>query len=96
MTLAEEKDLLARFAKRAGGGEMLNIHDLKAAYEQAFGTPPATAPSIIFCTGTAGANSCRVRFIPDAIARRRTPLKKPFSSRCEQSPPRRRQAAARY
>ena len=56
MTLAEEKDLLARFAKRAGGGEMLNIHDLKAAYEQAFGTPPATAPSIIFCTGTAGAN----------------------------------------
>src|SRR5690349_24853326 len=32
MTLAEEKALLARFAKAAGAGEMLNIHDLKAAY----------------------------------------------------------------
>ena len=37
MTLAEEKALLARFAKGAGAGEMLNIHDLKAAYEQAIG-----------------------------------------------------------
>ena len=37
MTLAEEKALLARFAKRAGAGEMLNINDLKAAYEQAIG-----------------------------------------------------------
>ena len=34
MTLAEEKALLARFAKAAGAGEMLNIHDLKAAYEK--------------------------------------------------------------
>ena len=38
MTLAEEKALLARFAKAAGAGEMLNIHDLKAAYEKAIGT----------------------------------------------------------
>ena len=30
MTLAEEKALLARFARAAGPGEMLNIHDLKA------------------------------------------------------------------
>ena len=37
MTLAEEKALLARFAKAAGAGEMLNIHDLKAAYEAAIG-----------------------------------------------------------
>src|SRR3984893_1016902 len=37
MTVAEEKALLARFAKAAGAGEMLNIHDLKAAYEQAIG-----------------------------------------------------------
>jgi transposase len=36
MTVAEEKALLARFAKAAGAGEML-IHDLKAAYEQAIG-----------------------------------------------------------
>src|SRR2546421_5293565 len=35
MTLAEEKALLARFAKAAGAGEMLNIQDLKAAYEKA-------------------------------------------------------------
>ena len=37
MTLAEEKALLNRFAKAAGAGEMLNIHDLKAAYEKAIG-----------------------------------------------------------
>ena len=33
MSLAEEK----AFARAAGAGEMLNIHDLKAAYEQAIG-----------------------------------------------------------
>jgi len=37
MTLAGEKTLLARFSKAAGAGEMLNIHDLKAAYEKAIG-----------------------------------------------------------
>ena len=37
MSLAEEKAFLARFARAAGAGEMLNIHDLKAAYEQAIG-----------------------------------------------------------
>src|SRR5439155_17648961 len=37
MTLAQERALLARFAKRAGAGEMLNIDDLKAAYEEAIG-----------------------------------------------------------
>src|SRR5271157_5770440 len=37
MTLAEEKALLNRFAKAAGAGEMLNIHDIKAAYEKAIG-----------------------------------------------------------
>jgi transposase len=37
MTLVEEKALLVRFAKAAGAGEMLNIHDLKAAYEKAIG-----------------------------------------------------------
>ena len=30
MRLAEEKTLLRRFAKAAGAGEMLNIHDLQA------------------------------------------------------------------
>ena len=37
MTLAEEKALLAGFPKAAGAGEMLNIHDIKAAYEKAMG-----------------------------------------------------------
>jgi hypothetical protein len=35
--VVEEKALLARFAKAAGAGEMLNIHGLKAAYEKAIG-----------------------------------------------------------
>ena len=43
MTLAGEKALLAYFAKAAGAGEMLNIHDLKAAYEQAIGHPTSNS-----------------------------------------------------
>ena len=56
MAVTEEKALLARFAKAAGAGEMLNIHDLKAAYEQAIGNRTATAQSITFWPGMAGAN----------------------------------------
>ena len=37
MTLTEEEVLLARFGKAAGAGEILNVHDLKAAYEKAVG-----------------------------------------------------------
>src|SRR5262249_47734303 len=46
MTLAEEKALLARFAKAAGAGEILSIHDLKAAYEKAIGH--ATSDSTVY------------------------------------------------
>ena len=46
MTLAEEKVLLERFAKATGAGEMLNIHDLKAAYEKAIGHP--TSDSTVY------------------------------------------------
>ena len=46
MTLAEEKALLTRFARAAGAGEMLNIHDLKAAYEKAIGH--ATSDSTVY------------------------------------------------
>ena len=46
MTLAQEKALLARFAKAAGAGELLNIHDLKAAYEKAIGH--ATSNSTVY------------------------------------------------
>ena len=43
MTLSEEEALLARFGRAAGAGEMLNIHDLKVAYEQAIGHPTSTS-----------------------------------------------------
>src|SRR3974377_2592779 len=43
MTLAEEKALLARFGKAAGAGGMLNIHDLKSAYERAIGHPTSNS-----------------------------------------------------
>ena len=46
MSLAEEKAFMARFATAAGAGEMLNIRDLKAAYEQAIGHP--TSDSTIY------------------------------------------------
>ena len=47
MTVAEEKLLLKEFAKAAGAGEMLNIHDLKAAYEKAIGHE--TSNSTVYC-----------------------------------------------
>ena len=56
MTVANEKALLARFARAAGAGELLNIHDLKAAYERRSGTRPARARSTIFFPGMAGAS----------------------------------------
>jgi transposase len=46
MTLAQEKALLAQFAKAAGAGELLNIHDLKRAYEKAIGH--ATSNSTVY------------------------------------------------
>src|ERR1700686_2321739 len=46
MTVAEEKTLLARFVHAAGAGELLNIHDLKTAYEKAIGHP--TSDSTVY------------------------------------------------
>jgi transposase len=46
MTVAEEEALLARFAHAAGAGELLNIHDLKTAYEKAIGHP--TSDSTVY------------------------------------------------
>src|ERR1700739_1799119 len=37
MTLEEEKRFLAPFAKAAGAGELLNIRELKIAYEETIG-----------------------------------------------------------
>ncbi len=39
MTVGEETALLERFAKAAGAGELLNLHQLQAAYEKAIGHP---------------------------------------------------------
>jgi hypothetical protein len=47
MTLVEEKALLTRFAKAAKAGELLNIHDLKVAYEKAIGHETSRARSTI-------------------------------------------------
>ena len=43
MTLKEEKAFLGQFAKTAGAGELLNIHDLKSAYEKAIGHPTSNS-----------------------------------------------------
>ena len=46
MTHEQEKALLADFAKAAGAGELLNIHDLKTTYEKAIGH--ATSNSTVY------------------------------------------------
>src|ERR1700681_4584211 len=46
MLRVEQKALLGGFSKAAGHGEMLNIHDLKAAYEKAIGHP--TSKSTVY------------------------------------------------
>ena len=43
MTWDEEKVLLDRFAEEAGAGQMLNIDELKAAYEKAIGHPTSNS-----------------------------------------------------
>ena len=43
IAIAQEKALLARFATAAGAGELLNIHDLKHAYEEAIGHPTSNS-----------------------------------------------------
>ena len=43
MTLKEERAFLAQFVKAAGAGELLNVQDLKAAYEKAIGHPTSNS-----------------------------------------------------
>ena len=43
MTLEEEKALLARFAKAAGAGQLLNARELKLAYEKEIGHPTSNS-----------------------------------------------------
>ena len=46
MTLEEEKAFLAKFAKAAGAGQLLNIGELKSAYEEEIGH--ATSNSTVY------------------------------------------------
>jgi hypothetical protein len=46
--------LLARFSKTASAGEMLNIHDLKAAYEKAIGHETSNSTVYNLLAGMAG------------------------------------------
>ena len=43
MTLEEEKAFLAKFAKAAGAGELLDIGELKSAYEKEIGHPTSNS-----------------------------------------------------
>jgi transposase len=54
MTLEEEKAFLAKFAKAAGAGELLDIGELKSAYEKEIGHP--TSNSTISWPAINGAN----------------------------------------
>ena len=94
MTLAEEKALLARFAKAAGAGEMLNIHDLKAAYEKAIGH--ATSDSTVYnLLHRHGWRKLMPRpFHPKRDLAAQNASKKPLSSCCEPGAPGRRSAGA--
>jgi transposase len=43
MTLKEEKAFLAKFAKAAGAGQLLNVRELKMAYEKEIGHPTSNS-----------------------------------------------------
>jgi transposase len=43
MTLEEEKAFLAKFAKAAGAGELINVRELKLAYEGEIGHPTSNS-----------------------------------------------------
>src|ERR1700693_4115897 len=86
MTVSQEKALLARFAKAAGAGEMLNIHDLKRAYEQAIGheTSNSTVYNVL---GRHGWRKLMPRpFHPQRDVEAQNAFKKRFSRCCKESP----------
>ena len=94
MTLAEEKALLARFAKAAGAGEMLNICDLKAAYEKAIGHETSNS-TVYNLLARHGWRKLMPRpFHPKRNIAAQNSLKKRFSRCCEESPAGCRQAGS--
>jgi transposase len=80
MTCLKKSALLARFVRLAGTGEMLNIHDLKAACERAIGHPTSNSTVYNLLAGMAGARRCRVHFILDVTSRPRMIFKKRAAS----------------
>jgi transposase len=92
MTLPQEKALLADFAKAAGAGEMLNIHDLKAAYEKAIGH--ATSNSTVYnLLDRHGWRKLMPRpFHPKRNRAAQSTFKKRVSRCCEEGPANCRQA----
>ena len=94
MTLAEEKALLARSAKAAGAGEMLNICDLKAAYEKAIGHETSNS-TVYNLLARHGWRKLMPRpFHPKRNIAAHKFLKKRFSKCCEESPAGCRQAGS--
>ena len=92
MTVADEKALLAGFAKAAGAGELLNIHDLKAAYEKAIGheTSKSTVYNLL---ARHGWRKLMPRpFHPKRNIAAQNSFKKRVSKCCEKSPAGCRQA----
>ena len=86
MTLAEEKALLAGFAKAAGAGEMLNIHDIKAAYEKAIGHETSNSTVYNLLDRHDWRKLIPRPFHPQRDLALKTLLKNPFSRCCEESP----------
>ena len=86
MTVVEEKALLARFAKAAGAGEMLNIHELKVAYEKAIGHETSNS-TIYNLLARHGWRKLMPRpFHPKRSIAAQTSFKKSVSKCCEESP----------
>ena len=83
MTQGEEKALLVRFAKAAGAGEMLNIHDLKAAYEKAIGHETSKSTIYNLLARHGWRKLMPIRFTPSATSRLKTLLKK-WLSKCRE------------
>jgi transposase len=85
MTLEEEKALLGCFAKAAGAGEMVNIHDLKVAYEKAIEHETSKSTIYNLLARHGWRKLMPLRSTPNATSQLRTILKKWLSKCCEES-----------
>ena len=92
MPVAEEKALLAHFAKAAGAGEMLNIHDLKAAYEKAIGHETSNSTVYNLLTRHGWRKLMPRPFHPKRDIAAQNAFKKRVSQCCQDSPAGCRQA----